>query len=375
MSGIYIHIPFCKQACHYCDFHFSTNTGRMDLMVDMICEELRIRKNFLPEGPVKTVYFGGGTPSLMSEKSLDKILNTIHKEYRLELQELTLEANPDDLNKEKLRSLQAKGIDRLSIGIQSFNQEILSFYNRAHQSEEGLASIQMAKDAGFTKLSIDLMYGFPAKDHGIWKKDLEIALKNDPGHISSYCLTVEPKTALGNWAAKGKFEEASEDFAAEQFEILMDYMDTAGYFQYEISNFGKEGHFAIHNTNYWKGVPYLGIGPSAHSYDGKIRGANLSNNALYLKKLQQKEQAFTEEPLEGADRANEFILTSLRTIWGLDLELMKSEFGADLMAEHSSIIKKLLEEEMLGQKENILYLKRKGKFVADTIAASLFFSQ
>ena len=375
MSGIYIHIPFCKQACHYCDFHFSTNTERMDLMVDMICEELRIRKNFLPEGPVKTIYFGGGTPSLLPERSLEKILNTIYKEYTLDIQELTLEANPDDINRDNLASFKALGIDRLSIGIQSFNQEILSFYNRAHRSDEGLEAVQMAKDAGFTKLSIDLMYGFPAKDHGLWERDLEIALENDPGHISSYCLTVEPKTALGKWAAKGKFEEASEDFAAEQFEILMDYMETASYLQYEISNFAKEGHFAIHNTNYWKGVPYLGIGPSAHSYDGKIRGANLANNALYLKKLQQGEVCFTEESLEGADRANEHILTSLRTIWGLDLERMKSEFGADLLAEHGTMVKKLLQEEMLGKKDNILYLKRKGKFVADTIAASLFISQ
>ena len=263
-------------------------------------------------------------------------------------------------------------MDRLSIGIQTFDAEILKFYNRAHTAQESLNAISLAKKAGFQKLSIDLIYGFPSNNHDIWKKDLEIAMEQDPGHISSYCLTVEPKTALGNWEKKGKYTHSSEDFAAEQFEILIETMDKAGYIQYEISNFGKTGQFAVHNTNYWSGTPYLGIGPSAHSFDGKIRGFNIANNTKYIDRLKRKELAFTEEVASSIDIANDRILTALRTIWGLNLQELKTEYDIDLLLLKNKQIDLLLKENLLSLKDHHLTLTGKGKLLADSIAASLF---
>jgi oxygen-independent coproporphyrinogen-3 oxidase len=257
-------------------------------MSDMIVWELEKRSDFLPlNDPVQTIYFGGGTPSLLKEREIASIINTIYRNYNVDIKEFTLEANPDDLQAQKLKTMKSLGIDRLSIGIQSFDQKILKFYNRAHNSQESLKAIDLAKNAGFEKLSMDLIYGFPHEDHSIWEKDLKQALLLDPGHISSYALTIEPKTALGNWLKKGRFKEASEDFVAEQFEMLQGAMSKSGYMQYEISNFGKPGQFALHNTNYWMGVPYLGIGPSAHSFDGKKRGYNIANNVIYIKSIRE----------------------------------------------------------------------------------------
>lgn len=342
-------------------------------MVDMVLRELELRKNFLPlNTPIQTIYFGGGTPSLLTVHQFEKILNQINRQYSLEVKELTLEANPDDLKKDKLKDLKSLGFDRLSIGIQSFDQRVLQFYNRAHNAQESMVAVDLAKSAGFEKLSIDLIYGFPHEDHSLWKKDLSLALQIDPGHISSYALTVEPKTALGNWAKKGKFQEASEDFQAEQFEILMDEMEKSGYIQYEISNFGREGQFALHNTNYWKSVPYLGIGPSAHSFDGKHRGYNLANNALYIKKLEKEELAYQQEDLQEGDLANEYILTSLRTIWGLDQQKLLDEFGIDLQQEKSKLLKELESQGLIKQDAGHIFLNIAGKLLADSIAASLF---
>ncbi|SMD42315.1 oxygen-independent coproporphyrinogen-3 oxidase [Aquiflexum balticum DSM 16537] len=373
MSGIYIHIPFCKQACHYCDFHFSTNTNSTVEMIEMICRELELRKNYLgSDNPVESIYFGGGTPSLIPSPQIEKILDQIHKHFTLNIKEVTLEANPDDLNHVKLQELKALGVDRLSIGIQTFDAGILQFYNRAHSAQESLNAIALAKAAGFQKLSIDLIYGFPSENHDIWIKDLEIALAQDPGHISSYCLTVEPKTALGNWEKKGIYTPSTDDFAAEQFEMLMESMGKAGYVQYEISNFGRPGQFAIHNTNYWLGVPYLGVGPSAHSFDGKIRGANISNNALYIKNLQRNELTFSEEASSTIDTANDYILTSLRTIWGLDLGYLRGNLGFDLLRLKRKETELLFNENLLLKENNRLLLTARGKLLADSIAASLF---
>jgi oxygen-independent coproporphyrinogen-3 oxidase len=342
-------------------------------MVDSICLELAGRKDFLPQGSsVRTIYFGGGTPSLLSKSQLEKILNTANKWYPLDLEEVTLEANPDDLSTSNLQNWKALGIDRLSIGIQTFNPEILKFYNRAHTAEESLKAIESAKSTGFEKLSVDLIYGFPSANHDIWKKDLEIALSQNPGHISSYCLTVEPRTALGNWHKKGKYKAASEDFAAEQFEILMQSMEDAGYVQYEISNFGKLGQFALHNTNYWLGVPYLGIGPSAHSFDGKSRGSNIAHNVQYIKKLKTGESIYTKEILSDEDAANDYILTSLRTIWGTDLTYLKDNSGYDLADLKKDTFKMLRQEKLILEETNKIILTKKGRLLADSIAESLF---
>jgi oxygen-independent coproporphyrinogen III oxidase len=373
LSGIYLHIPFCKQACHYCDFHFSTNTMLMEHTVDMICKELVLQKHYLgTDTAIKTVYFGGGTPSLLPTPLLEKIMGTIHKHYRLELEETTIETNPDDLNREKLQDFKALGFDRLSIGIQSFDEEVLKFYNRAHNATESRKSIALAQSQGFEKLSIDLMYGFPAADHSIWKNDLKLALQIDPGHISSYCLTIEPKTALGNWASKGNFTPSEEDFNAIQFEMLQEATEKAGYLQYEISNFARPDSFAVHNSNYWKGVPYLGIGPSAHSFDGKSRQHNIANNIKYNKSLQEDRLNCEADHLSKEDLVNEYILTSLRTIWGTDLDLIESNYGISLSETKAPTIALMQKEGLVSLQGRKIILSKKGKLLADMIAEKLF---
>ncbi|MEX2513879.1 MAG: radical SAM family heme chaperone HemW [Cyclobacteriaceae bacterium] len=373
MSGIYIHIPFCKKACHYCDFHFSTNSQYMDELVDMICEELLLRRNYLnPEISVETLYFGGGTPSLLPLEKIQQILDTIYKNYPLNLKEITLEANPDDLQKEKLEGYLRMGINRLSIGIQSFQDPVLSFYNRSHNATESLQAIDRARHSGFEKLSIDLIFGFPHHDHGIWKKDLKIALDQVPDHISSYCLTIEPKTPLGIWSKKGKFHPASEDFQAEQFEMLQEAMENSGYLQYEISNFAKPGAFSIHNSNYWKGIPYLGVGPSAHSFDGADRGHNLANNLQYIKSLAQRNLPYQRDPLTTSDNINEYILTSIRTIWGIDNNYLKKRYQLDFLAEKSSELDLFGQQDVITIKDQHVFLTKKGQLLADYIASKLF---
>jgi oxygen-independent coproporphyrinogen-3 oxidase len=342
-------------------------------MVNSIVLEIEKRRDYLPKNTIiNTIYFGGGTPSLLLTKQLEQILTAISKNFILELEELTVETNPDDLKKEKLRELRSIGIDRLSIGIQSFDAHILKYYNRAHNAEESLQAIDLAKNAGFEKLSIDLIYGFPSASHQLWKKDLAIAIEQDPGHISSYCLTIEPKTALGNWAEKGKFIPASEDFAADQFEILQAKMEKANYIQYEISNFGKPGQFAIHNKNYWLNIPYLGIGPSAHSYDGKERGFNIANNSNYISALKSETLPFAVEPMTTEDLVNEYILTSLRTIWGTNINFLKARLGNSYLTDKANLLSQLQSEQLMEIKSNHFLLTKKGKLLADSIAASLF---
>ncbi|GAB4107621.1 radical SAM family heme chaperone HemW [Echinicola sediminis] len=342
-------------------------------MVAMICKELVLRKDYLPEGhTVETVYFGGGTPSLLSENELSAILQTISLHYQMDLQELTIEANPDDLTPDRLRELKSLKFDRLSIGIQSFHDEILKYYNRAHNAKESIQCIDMARNAGFEKLSIDLMYGFPHADHQLWIDDLQLAISHDPGHISSYCLTVEPGTTLGNWEKKGKFLPASEDFCAEQFEIMQERLGLAGYVQYEISNFGNPGAFAVHNTNYWKGVPYLGVGPSAHSFDGQSRQHNIANNAKYIKALEKGDLLSEKDLLSPTDIINEYLLTSLRTIWGTDLVKVKEEYDTLLLEEKHHEIRAFQEDGLLEVSDEHLRLTKEGKLLADYIAGKLF---
>lgn len=345
----------------------------MDEMVEMICRELVMRKHYLQSEPlVETIYFGGGTPSLLKTQHIDRILDTIHKNYALQLKETTIETNPDDLSPDKIRILKDLGFDRLSIGIQSFHDEILKFYNRAHNAQESLKSIDLARNQGFEKLSIDLMYGFPYPDHSLWENDLEQALLIDPGHISSYCLTVEPKTALGKWAETGRYLPSTEDFNADQFEILQQKTERSGYVQYEISNFAKPEAFAIHNSNYWRGVPYLGIGPSAHSFDGNSRQHNIANNIKYLKSLNAGEINYEIDHLKKDEIINEYLLTSLRTIWGTDLKMIQDRYKVDLRAEKENELLLFQNEGLLEIDEEKIILTKKGKFLADSIAEKLF---
>lgn len=372
LAGIYIHIPFCRQACHYCDFHFTTNLSRIEPLVRALGQEIEMRKDYLQDQAVETIYFGGGTPSLLSPNQLEFLFDIIQKNFRLELKEVTLEANPDDLSAENLHVWKSMGIDRLSLGIQSFQEEVLRFYNRAHTAKEAREAISRGRKAGFEKFSLDLIYGFPHIDHSIWQKDLSEALLQDPGHISAYSLTVEPKTALGKWLDKGTFQPAEEDFVAEQFEWLQDQSEQAGYVQYEISNFGRPGQFALHNTAYWKGIPYLGVGPSAHSYDGRIRGANPSTNPGYVRALESGKIPFEPELTTLDDQINDRILTGLRTIWGLSPADIEKEYGIALLQTKSSEIRNLAQQGWLNWDGKTLSLTKRGMLLADSIAAELF---
>jgi oxygen-independent coproporphyrinogen-3 oxidase len=372
MAGLYIHIPFCKQACHYCDFHFSTNTQLLPALVECLLVELELRKDYLNGATVETVYLGGGTPSLVPIPDLEKLMDQVFSLFPGKKIEVTLEANPDDLQPAKLAAWKSMGIDRLSLGIQSFQEEILRAYNRAHSAEEAKKAIHLARLAGFEKFSIDLIYGYPHPNHALWKKDLDEALALDPGHLSAYALTIEPKTALGDWASKGKFQPADEEFVAQQFEWLLERSEQAGYTAYEISNFSKPGQEALHNCNYWKGVPYLGIGPSAHSFDGSSRGYNPSSNPGYIKALSTRQLPLITEDLEKEDQINEEILTHLRTVWGLDTRALAQRYAVDLLLVKKETIKKLVGLELLKADGKILSLTRRGLLLADSIAAELF---
>lgn len=338
----------------------------------MICRELDLRRDYLGDTSIETVYFGGGTPSILAPKNLQKILDTIAKSYNNNWKEVTLESNPDDLTHENLKNWKSLGIDRLSLGIQSFDDQILSFYNRAHTAKESKEAIAKARKQGFEKFSIDLMYGFPYPDHSLWRQDLSEAIAQETGHISSYALTIEPKTTLEKWVQKGSFIAASEDFVAQQFEYLQEQTERAGYIQYEVASFGKLDQFALHNTNYWRGVPYLGVGPSAHSFDGLDRGHNPSHNISYLKQLNIDQIPFISDPLQKDDRLNEYLLTGLRTIWGVDFDHISKEYNHDIKAEKKQILEKMNAQGWLIWTENTLSLSRTGKLLADSIAASLF---
>lgn len=341
-------------------------------MVSAIGRELELRKVYLAGQTIETVYFGGGTPSLLSGKHLRFLLEKILENFPSKLKEVTLEANPDDLSDENLALWKDLGIDRLSLGVQSFQENVLRFYNRAHTSTEALEAISCGRRAGFEKFSIDLIYGFPHSDHTIWEKDLAEAISQNPGHISAYSLTVEPNTALGKWTEKGRFQPAEEDFVAEQFEWLQAQTEKAGYVQYEISNFGKPDQFALHNTNYWKGVPYLGLGPSAHSFDGKNRGLNPASNSLYLKCLDSDQIPFEIERLSIEDQINDRILTGLRTVWGFSPNEIALEFGIDVLRSKEKEIAKLETQGWLIWDGKILSLSKRGMLLADSIASELF---
>jgi oxygen-independent coproporphyrinogen-3 oxidase len=372
MAGLYIHIPFCKQACHYCDFHFSTNLQLMEVMMDSIIIELKLRKDYLKGEAVDTLYFGGGTPSLVPAEYLEKILDQIAQLFPGRKQEVTLEANPDDLNPQALANWKSLGIDRLSLGIQSFQDQILKAYNRAHTSKEATQAIQLARAAGFEKFSIDLIYGYPHSDHRLWQLDLEEALQLDPGHLSAYSLTIEPKTTFGNWAKKGKFSPAEDEFVAQQFEWLQERCDKEGYLQYEISNFSRPNQAAVHNSNYWKRRPYLGIGPSAHSFDGSSRGFNPSSNASYTKALSAGSLPFVLEQLTPTESINEEILTGLRTQWGLDTGSLADRYHLDILEIKKGPISRLTELGMIHTLGKTLTLTRKGQLLADSIASDIF---
>ncbi|PRX41566.1 radical SAM family heme chaperone HemW [Salegentibacter salegens] len=372
-AGLYIHIPFCKQACHYCDFHFSTSLKKKGKLVEMLCRELLLRKDELNSPEIQTIYFGGGTPSLLEADELQQIFETIYANYKIaENPEITLEANPDDLTEEKLEMLKASKINRLSIGVQSFFEEDLKLMNRAHNAEEALKSIKLAKQS-FDNISIDLIYGIPGMSLERWKRNLEISLELDVPHISSYALTVEPNTALQKFIERGKIKPVDDEAAKHHFEILVETLTKNGFEHYEFSNFGKSGYFSQNNTAYWLGKSYLGIGPAAHSYDGNSRKWNISNNPLYIKSLEKGEIPQETEDLSVSDKYNEYVMTRLRTKFGVDIAEVFQKFGENYKAHFAELAKPLQKENLIQEKNGIFHITSKGKFLSDGIAADLFF--
>ncbi|WP_038032692.1 radical SAM family heme chaperone HemW [Thermonema rossianum] len=374
MAGIYIHIPYCKQACYYCDFHFSTSQRTLPAMIDAICQELNLQKDYLPGKPsLQSIYFGGGTPSLLSPLHLERILNTIYKLHHVETDaEVTLEANPDDLSLEKLQSFYQLGINRLSIGIQSFQDDVLRQLHRAHSAKQAIEAVRQAQAVGFRHISIDLIYGIPGVSHNRWLKDIEQALALQVGHISAYCLTIEEKTVFGRWYQKGKLTPTDDAVAAAQMALLIERLEAAGFVHYEISNFALPGQFARHNSSYWKQLPYLGVGPAAHSYDGHSRQANIANNALYIKSIAAGKVPAQGEVLSPQDHANELLLTGLRTIWGCSLSRIRQYLTPRQWDGLQQEIARYVAEGYLQLENDTLRLTKKGKFIADSILEALF---
>jgi len=372
MSGIYIHIPFCKKACTYCDFHFSTSLKYMDEMTDAICSEIVKKKDRITD-QVGSIYFGGGTPSVLPAKAFEKIFHTITSNFSVSSEaEITIEANPDDLDAKKIAEFRQLPVNRFSIGIQSFFDEDLRWMNRAHSAAEAETCIKRSQDAGFENLSIDLIYGYPLLTDQKWLSNIHKAIAFETPHISAYSLTVEPRTALASAIRKGKQTPVNDEQSAAQFITLIEKLQQGGFEQYEISNFSQPGKYAVHNTNYWRGVPYLGIGPSAHGFDGQTRYLNIANNASYLTELSLGKLAETIEELDSYDRFNEYIMTSLRTMWGTSLAKIEADFGKLFMADTLKNMEPFLERKWLTHQNDHLILTPDGKLFADHIASELF---
>ncbi|WP_035676563.1 radical SAM family heme chaperone HemW [Flavobacterium limnosediminis] len=372
MSGIYIHIPFCKQACHYCDFHFSTSLKKKDEMVLALAKEIRLRKEEFTDEIVETIYFGGGTPSILAVADLRMLIDEVYKNYNVtENPEITVEANPDDLSEERIIELSNNQINRLSIGVQSFFEADLKLMNRAHNSAEAKKCLEIATKY-FDNISVDLIYGIPGLTNEHWLQNIQTVLDLNIPHISSYALTVEPKTALQKFIKQGIVPQPDDAVAHEQFLLLVDKLEANGFIHYELSNFGKENYFSRNNSAYWLGKKYLGIGPSAHSYDGTNRSWNIANNSIYIKSLAENKLPSETETLTETDRYNEYIMTGLRTIWGVSLDKIKTEFGENMLHYLLENAQRYLDDEKLILENNILRTTKKGKFFCDGIASDLF---
>ena len=372
MSAIYIHIPFCKQACFYCDFHFSTSLKKKGELISCLIKEIEIRKDELQSQIIETIYFGGGTPSVLSVDEVQLLIDAVYLNHRVvENPEITLEANPDDLSEEKIIELSKSPINRLSIGVQSFFEKDLKLMNRAHNSEEAKKCLSVATQY-FENISVDLIYGIPDCTNEEWRENIQTALSFGVPHISSYALTVEEKTALDTLIKKGKIKNVDDEKAQEQFHILIEELDKAGFVHYELSNFGKQGFFSKNNTAYWVGKSYLGIGPSAHSFDGKTRSWNVRNNTKYIKSIQENKLPIERETLTKKDGYNEYVMTGLRTILGVSYAKIASDFGENYVEYLEIQSKKYIEQDLLYLENGILKTTKKGKFLSDGISSDLF---
>ena len=372
MSGIYIHIPFCKQACFYCDFHFSTSLKKKEDMIAALVKEIEIRKVELGNTTIETIYFGGGTPSVLSTKEIETLIAAVYKNFRVvENPEITLEANPDDLSEEKIIELSNSPINRLSIGIQSFFEKDLKLMNRAHNSKEAKKCLEFATQY-FANISVDLIYGIPDCTNQEWRENIQTALSFGVPHISSYALTVEPKTPLASFIKKGIIKNVDDEKAQKQFHILIEELEKASFIHYETSNFGTEGFFSQNNSSYWLGKLYLGIGPSAHSFDGSQRSWNVRNNTKYINAIAENTLPIERETLSKKDRYNEYIMTGLRTIWGVSFDKIRNEFGDKYIEYLENHSKKHLQKDLLYLENQVLKTTKKGKFLSDGIASDLF---
>ncbi|MBC7640895.1 MAG: radical SAM family heme chaperone HemW [Flavobacterium sp.] len=371
--GIYIHIPFCKQACNYCDFHFSTSLSKKDEMVLALANEIKIRKLEFGNDVIETIYFGGGTPSRLKISEIKLLIDAVYGNYSIcKNPEITLESNPDDLSEEYLIELSKIGINRLSIGIQSFFEDDLKMMNRAHKAIEAVNCLKIATRY-FDNISLDLIYGIPGMSNEKWRKNIHKALSFGINHISSYALTVEPKTALKKLIESGKIENPKDEVAQKHFQILVETLTNNDFIHYELSNFGKENYFSKNNSSYWLGKKYIGIGPSAHSYNGFSRSWNISNNSIYIKSINENKLPSETENLTTADKYNEYIMTGLRTIWGVSLQKIETDFGSEYLEYLLKNAQKYLNDDLLNIENNILKPTQKGKFLCDGISSDLFF--
>lgn len=376
MAGIYIHIPFCRQACNYCNFHFSTSLHYKNDFVEALLKEIELQSkaNYLQDQAVETIYFGGGTPSILQIGELEKIMQQLHLHFKVDPSaEITLEANPDDVNDEKLKGWKQLGINRLSIGIQSLFEEDLRWMNRAHTSDEAKQVISKARAAGFNSFTVDLIYGTPGLTDEKWLYNLDWVLQQNINHLSCYALTVEEKTPLDKQIRQHQKQDIDPEQQSRQFLLLMDHLQQAGFEHYEISNFAKPGYRSKHNSSYWKGVHYLGLGPSAHSFNGSSRQWNVANNQLYIQSLRQGTISFEKEELTAMQQLNEYIMTGLRLMEGCNLNYISQKFGSEKKAELSRNAAAPVSKGLMIENNNHLILTRNGKLFADSIAADLFF--
>ena len=371
MAGIYVHIPFCRRACHYCDFHFTTNLKNPSLLVDAILQEIELRKHYLQGESLSTIYFGGGTPSLLQTSDIERIINAINRTHTIERDvELTLEANPEDLTEEKLQELKTVGVNRLSLGTQSFIDAELKWMNRMHSADQALSAIKNAQNIGFDNISIDLIFGLPDQTEQNWQVNLDQAVALEVQHISSYSLTIEPKTVLNNRIQKGEEKLPDENEAAKHFEMNMEFFPASGFEHYEISNFAKEGFISRHNSSYWLGAKYLGLGPSAHSFNGIERSWNIRSNGAYIQKIQGSESYFESEELTKQDRINEHIMTGLRTKWGIQKNILE-EIEINSWGKLMELVSEANKNDFIIEVDRLL-LSPAGKLKADQLSAMLF---
>jgi oxygen-independent coproporphyrinogen-3 oxidase len=372
MAGIYIHIPFCKKACHYCNFHFSTSADYQERMIQAIAQELMLRRDEITV-PIQTIYFGGGTPSIIKPAQIELLLETIDKHYSIDASpEITMEANPDDITKEHASNWKSIGINRFSIGIQSFSDIHLEWMNRAHNASQSLSCIDIIRGTGFENFSIDLIYGTPGQTTKDWERDVEKAIHLKIPHLSCYALTVEEQTPLFHLIKTGKKEKVNSDLQAEQFNLLVEITNAAGYDHYEISNLALPGMKSKHNSSYWNGVPYLGVGPSAHSFQNNMRSWNISNNVSYMQSIEQQSRPFESEILTEIDQLNEYIMTKLRLEEGINTKFIIKKWGDDHLSRITKLIEKFIQEEKVEITQEGWRLTKHGKFFADGIASALF---